>query len=1373
MKRLITILVLLQWAIACIGQAYESDIYFSHLDNTNGLSSNEITCIFKDSRGFMWFGTVSHINRYDANSFKTFQHRENGAPFSEETVFRMSETKDGLLWITYKDQQISVFSPEKNTFHTASEIARSLNISQEIYQVFPAIDNNLLFTDKQGNVYLYSYFAKTVTTLKNNQEQCPVSAIAIYESEMYLLYSNGLLECVNLNRFETLFKTEYLHQQHPDLTTGWNVYIDRDGELWIYQDAPNYWGVYLYSPQENTWRKFDTQSKVKLSSNMVRGIEQSSNGIIWIATDHGGLNLYDKRTEKITCLRNNPFVKGSISQNSIISIYKDNEEIIWLGTYKKGVDYHHKNLFKFKRLLYPLSADSGIEENDCTCILQDSPQQLWIGTNGGGLLCYNRLTQEYKRYVHNPQNPGSLSSNIIVYMIKDKKGRLWIGTYMGGLVCFDGQFHTFSPRKIKKGHNELTSITSMEYDGDNSLWIGTLEDGFYHFDIDTKTWEEKHIVYGKDSLYQKKVNAIALGGQHELFVSTSQGINIFNTATQKVQMLNEEFSQGHAINETYFYTIYVDSNNRLWMGGNNGIYICNRNTGELLRFDTDNGLPDNHISIFREDLKGYMWIGTKNGLTKAKLETIQDKTGCNFQNYMQEDGLPSATFNRNAGSTDKDGNFIFGTTNGLAIFTPHEIDLRQNSPKIMITDLRVQNQIISPNTPYDGKPIIASDISYSPQINLNYGQHNLALSLAILDYLHPQKNSISYKMEGLDSQWNEIASNHQLVTYTNLNPGDYVFMAKASNPNNGQTSETIQIPIHIAPPFYSSIYAYVLYIILLLVILYLILRYILNIQNKRFRYEKEKMVSRQQHDMDEMKLRFFTNISHEFRTPLSLIILPVERLLKTEQNAELRMSYQLIRQNAQQLLDLVNQVLDFRKIDKKKHQLILSSGDIVLFVNDIVRSFRQLSEEKEISFSFSSSTPSFIIKFDADKVRKILTNLLNNAFKFTPEKGKITVKLFPIQRKEQLQLCIEVSDTGIGILPEDQKHIFDRFYQANDDSRGTGIGLHLCHEFAEIHHGEITVDSTYGQGSTFAFYFPIETNEYQETIHDVEEESIAIPPTELPNESEPEEKANAQKPTILLVDDNKDFREYISLCLKETYNVITQPNGQEAWECILKTFPDIVITDIMMPVMDGISLCRLIKGDVRTSHIPVILLTAKTGQENEYTGLQAGADDYICKPFNIDVLSLKIKHIAEQQAQIQQKLMKSSRTSIQLADAPISSLDEELIRKAIAYIEQERSNPLLSVELLSKQMCMSRTNFYKKSLSLTGKTPLELIRSVRLRYAAQLLEKTQLRINEIAMEIGMNDIKAFRKYFKEEFGMLPSEYERNSNKPSITQTSPE
>ena len=477
------------------------------------------------------------------------------------------------------------------------------------------------------------------------------------------------------------------------------------------------------------------------------------------------------------------------------------------------------------------------------------------------------------------------------------------------------------------------------------------------------------------------------------------------------------------------------------------------------------------------------------------------------------------------------------------------------------------------------------------------------------------------------------------------------------------------------------------------------------------------------------------------------------------------MSYQLIRQNAQQLLDLVNQVLDFRKIDKKKHQLILSSGDIVLFVNDIVRSFRQLSEEKEISFSFSSSTPSFIIKFDADKVRKILTNLLNNAFKFTPEKGKITVKLFPIQRKEQLQLCIEVSDTGIG-----QKHIFDRFYQANDDSRGTGIGLHLCHEFAEIHHGEITVDSTYGQGSTFAFYFPVETNEYQETIHDVEEESIAIPPTELPNENEPEEKANAQKPTILLVDDNKDFREYISLCLKETYNVITQPNGQEAWECILKTFPDIVITDIMMPVMDGISLCRLIKGDVRTSHIPVILLTAKTGQENEYTRRMKAQ----LAPLQSTLQLLRRDTtVRPQQAQIQQKLMKSSRTSIQLADAPISSLDEELIRKAIAYIEQERSNPLLSVELLSKQMCMSRTNFYKKSLSLTGKTPLELIRSVRLRYAAQLLEKTQLRINEIAMEIGMNDIKAFRKYFKEEFGMLPSEYERNSNKPSITQTSPE
>lgn len=1376
-------LVLLQWALAGRGQAYESDIYFSHLDSSNGLSSNEITCIFKDSRGFMWFGTISNINRYDANSFKVFQHRENGAPFSEETVFRMSETKDGFIWITYRDKQISVFDPQENQFHTTPEIARLLGISQDIYQVFPTTDNNLLFTDKQGNVYLYNYFSKNVTTLKNNHEQCQVSDIAIYENEMYLLYVNGLLECIDLSRFETLFKTEYLHQAHPDLAAGWNMFIDRDGELWIYQDPPNYWGVYLYTPQENSWRKFDTQSKIKLSSNMVRGVEQSSNGNIWIATDHGGLNIYDKRTEKITCLKNNPFVRGSISQNSLISIYKDNEEIIWLGTYKKGVDYHHKNLFKFKRLQYPLSVDTGIEENDCTCILQESPQRLWIGTNGGGLLCYNRQTQEYKRYVHDPRNSNSLSSDIIVYIIKDKNGRLWIGTYMGGLVCYDGQFHTFSPEKVKKGHNELTSITSMEYDGDNNLWIGTLEDGFYQFDINTKTWEEKEIVYGKDSVYQRKVNDIAQGGQNELFISTSQGINIYNTATQEVRMLNEEFSQGKTINETYFFAMCLDSNNLLWLGGNNGIYVYNRNTKELFHFDTSNGLPDNHIAIFQEDIKGFMWIGTKNGLAKAKLETANGETKCSIQNYMQEDGLPSATFNRNAGSMDKDGNFIFGTTNGLALFTPHEIYLRYNSPKIMITDLWIQNQIVSPNTLYDGKPIIEKDISYSPKISFTYGQHSLALSLAILDYLHPQKNSISYKMVGLDSKWNEVTNNHQFVTYTNLNPGDYIFLAKASNPNSGQTSETIRIPIHIAPPFYSSIFAYVLYIILFIICLYLMLRYVLNIQNKRFRYEKERIVSTQQHDMDEMKLRFFTNISHEFRTPLSLIILPIERLLKTEKDPELRMSYQLIRQNAQQLLNLVNQVLDFRKIDQKKHQLVLSSGDIVLFVNDIVRSFRQLSEEKQISFTFSSSTPSFIIKFDADKVRKIIANLLNNAFKFTPERGKIAVRLFPIQRKEQLQLCIEVSDTGIGILPEDLEHIFDRFYQVNADDKspasvnrgtGTGIGLHLCHEFAEIHHGEITATSTYGQGSAFSFYFPVETSEYQETIHDGAEESTPteteesspIEAEELPNYSEPEENADTEKTSILLVDDNKDFREYMLFCLKDTYNVVMQPNGEQAWEYILKAFPDIVITDIMMPIMDGITLCRLIKEDVRTSHIPVILLTAKTGQENEYTGLQAGADDYICKPFNIDTLSLKIKHIAEQKKQMHQKLMKSSHTSIQLADAPISSLDEELIKKAIAYIEQERSNPQFSVEQLSKQMCMSRTNFYKKSLSLTGKTPLELIRSVRLRYAAQLLEKTQMRINEIAMEIGMNDMKAFRKYFKEEFGVLPSEYDRHSDNKS-------
>ena len=540
--------------------------------------------------------------------------------------------------------------------------------------------------------------------------------------------------------------------------------------------------------------------------------------------------------------------------------------------------------------------------------------------------------------------------------------------------------------------------------------------------------------------------------------------------------------------------------------------------------------------------------------------------------------------------------------------------------------------------------------------------------------------------------------------------------------------------------------------------------------NRKMRQANRKLISlnAEMKEVTAQKLQFFTNVSHEVRTPLSLILAPLDRLIVSLRESPYASDLGLIQKNANRLLRVINQILDFRKVEGKQEKLAVREIDLVPFVGEIKSYFDSMASVRAISYTFTSSIKQCTLWIDPDLLERVFFNLLSNAFKFTPEGGTISVTLsLRLEKEGENKLVIEVSDSGIGIPADKQGAIFDRFYQVSSPDKGnpvvgTGIGLHLCREFVRMHHGTITVKSEPGAGSTFTVTLPVIPLDNQDIISAPEgiAEGDILPPVEEHAEIADKDASPAGRPTLLVVDDNTDFREFMKISLSGVYSVLTAADGEDAWKLIPEELPDMVISDVMMPITDGITLCRRIKGDIRTSHIPVILLTAKSAKDSQLVGLEAGADDYISKPFNMEMLLLKVRHLIEMKKKMQKAFMQSSTMGIALTEVQASSMDEELMRKAIAYIEEQIANPELSVERLSREMGMSRVNFYKKCLSITGKTPVELIRTVRLKRAAQLLEKSQMRVNEVALECGFNDVKLFRKYFKDEFGRLPSDYHK-------------
>ncbi|MCG8582124.1 MAG: response regulator [Bacteroidales bacterium] len=1345
--------------LMCTNVTGQKQYSFLQVNKSDGLINNKIECIYKDSRGFIWIGTLAGLSRYDGHSFKNFMHdSSDSTTIDDHYIQGIQEDFKGNLWLNTSWKPIVYDVKKERFYNNAGEYLGGELTDFPAYKVF--CDNNKQIWIKDYNQHffrLYEPSEKELVAKFPNEPDRSVQMIEFkhYNAAYYYLFENGRIECYDDSNYRLNYSSDFLSDKMGKDYLNSDFFVDSDGDFWFYG---NHKGIYCYSATNKSWKQYTRQEgEVRLSSNSVHSIIQDEKGLLWIATDHGGINILNKYSGEIEVLYNQPDNSKSIAQNAVLDLFLDNNGIIWIATTKNGVSYYHESIHKFPHYKHIVSDNTTLPFSDVNCFVEDKKGNLWIGSNGGGLIYFDRQNNKYRTYRHQNNNPNSLSGDVIVSLFIDHNEALWVGTYTAGLNQFDGK--NFKHFNTNSG-NGLSSdnIWTITADDHNKMWIGTLGGGVLTYDEETNLFS-KLPNKGSVEWDYPVINHVYKLNDGNMVIASANGLIFYNVKEERfkyhpIKNLTDPLPFG---SESVF-SIYEDSRGLLWFATREGVVVFNPQDNYLKRFTKQDGIAEDYITGIQEDEFQAIWVSTPSGLSHIFVNHQPNVKEYDFEviNYTHEDGLQSKGFNANASFKTSRGELIFGGADGFNMFKARDMKFNQILPKVVFTDFQVYNQSISPDSKIQNIKVLENSIVSTKEVVLKYGMNVFSVDFAALDFFIPSKIKYQFKLEGSDDDWQNLEPGQHQVTYANLKSGDYVLKVKAANSDGVWNDDYAALKITVLPPFYATPLAYLVYVIIIVLMLIYFRYSMIRKERIKFNIEQERLSAKRNREMDEMKLKFLTNVSHEFRTPLTLILTPLQRLLDKKNEKDDRKLLEIIDRNAKQLLGLVNQLLDFRKLELHGLRYNPSYADIVAFLNRVVKNFDDSFAKKDIDFGFDCEFGQLMLNFDSDKLQKVMMNLLSNALKFTPEKGKVTVQL--TKSIETNEVIIRVSDTGIGIKEEEQDKIFVRFYQGEKNKKlglsGSGIGLNLAREMVQLHNGTLRVESSEGRGSIFTVTIPVDSQ-----IHESEEELVKDGESEsLEN---PEEETNENTPSVLLVEDNEDFRTFMKETLQDKFTVYEACDGKAGLDLVHKTLPDLIISDIMMPVMDGMELCKELRKDIRTSHIPIVLLTARTADEDKIRGLEIGADDYITKPFNMELLFLRIGKLLEKRNEMQKQFQKN--IEINPSEIQITSMDEKLINKAIVVVEDNISEASFSVEELSKELGMSRVYLYKKLVAITGKAPLEFIRIIRLKRGAQLLEKSQMTIAEVAYEVGFNSPRYFSKYFKEEYGMLPTAYIKSKN----------
>ena len=1274
-------------------------VMFKQLSTTEGLSNNSVRSIFRDSRGFLWIGTESGLNKYDGYSFRQY-HRDN-SELPDDAIINIFEGPEMNVWIrTSNGYSIYDYKTGKfdNDYKTTLE---KLKIpSKNILRIGKTPKNEFWAYD-HSKIYILNIDNNSLKAYPLSIEK--ISNISIGVQYIYVMYSNGVLYSINKQTSETREITipaiyKPLLEDHEP-----HVYTDQSESIWIYTYQNS---LLLYkSNLTQQWEDICLNSCNDIQYNRVQRILDLGDGNVWILTSHMGLVIYNTLNKSLTNLLHNPLKPHTIASNNLNTIYRDKDGIIYIGNFKHGISY-------YSPMSQIILCNKSLEYDDILTFCKDTdPGFIYYGTDGTGLIRQSLITDAYEK-IPTP-------ANIVVDLSIDSKSRLWIGTFQKGLLCYlKGQI-----RQYTTSNSQLLedNVYTIEVDKHGYVWIGTMRGYIQRLHPETGVFDT--ILYRPGEFF---VRDMYYDNDRHLYVASKGGLIIIDTETQAYNI----YSETTRFKETDMLTVYKDSRDLLWIGHPHGLSVWNQKNDSVYFIDQKNGLAANLVRAITEDNNHQMWIGTGNGISR-----IQMTNGVySIVNYSVSDGLICNDTNVHAILKLENGNILIGTPKGYQTIIPQEILSTNYDARIYLTGIELKSGTAHSDI------LGGSSLECAQRLSLTEKENSFTLSFSALDLIETDKIKYAYKIDQSHANW--IYAENNKINLSMLPAGNYTLSVKACNSQGVWSPHIKELKIKILPPWWRTWWAYTIYTGIVLCIILLIIRNLRSRHKQKQIMQAIEVENEKQQKINNMKLQLFANISHELRTPLSLIINPLEEFFVD--HPEYRKGIlDMVKQNADYLLELINQLLDFRKLDAKAETLKCKHDNILIILSEIFHSFDPIAQKRNIGYSFTSPQHSVFMDFDYDKIRKICTNILSNAFKFTPNKGSISLDI-AIKGKN---LELTFTDTGCGIEDESKEKIFQRFYQSgkNQSSNGgSGIGLHIVSEYVKMHQGTVCVKDNQPCGSVFLITLPLHQNSNETGSGELVEAS--------------ETKEETHPFTILLVDDNYDFLKFLSESLARKYHVLKATNGKQALNVLEKEDIDLVVSDIMMPEMDGLELCSTIKNDIRYSHIPIILLTAKASEEHQLEGLNVGADDYITKPFNMEVLKLRINKIIEMNVKRQEIF--NQEIKIEPSRITITPLDRQLVEKAIQIVEDNISETEFSVEELASSLNISRSYFYKKMIKITGKKPIEFIRTIRMKRAQQLLTESQMQVSEIAYTLGYNSPKVFSKHFKDEFNISPSEFIR-------------
>ncbi|MCC8112857.1 MAG: response regulator [Bacteroidales bacterium] len=1292
----------------------------------NEIVTNKINAILRTTDGLMWIGTASGLSRFDGFGFINYQAVPgDSSTLQSNYVAALAEDPRGRLWVK-TDVGFSVYDfATEQLSNNADALLRAMGIDGRVDHIIADPDQNLWLYVSGGDSALYvprpdDDQAKRVAE-GDMMTEGNVSGLAVCGK--YLALANRLGRLILIDRQRGTIAgviDDIMPDIDPNKEPEIQIYADRDDLLWVWTSQD----LWIYDLRNR--KLVDSQEVKKLAKGIMRVFLQDADGKMWIGRDHKGLVFLEKNASR-GAITSADCTMPELDNHTVTCLYEDQNGTVWIGTYKHGLYCYSHAANKFD--LSPMP--------DVNVIAPASNSEAWVGTDGDGLWLWDSDTKAL-RPISDPTESNDYSA--ITALAPDGRGGVYVGTYGRGLKHYaNGRFSAVDAENL--GESNIWSILPYT---DGSLWIGTLGQGLMRYD--PKTGNTLQYTAAHSGLPSNFIASLTTDQNGRIYLSTDNGVGILDPTTGRVTNIDRD-----RLSSPYVNQVLCDSRGYVWAATRNGLDLYLPEADSIKNINLYLASPQPHVLGLAEDKEGHIWVSV--GSLLCCLTPIDaDNLTYGIYVFNNSDGLTLSDFNQRSLAVLPNGVLAAGGLYGVSHCRPSELAFNTAAPHVNFTNLSINGQRVAPGEKVNGHVAIDKSILLSPTVNLYDTDNNFTVYFASDNYIVPEKTRFYYQLSGFTPDWTPCPAGSHYVTFANLASGKYKLRVKAINSDGVESETSAELEIVVHPPFWLSVWAYILYGILLGALLAGIYIYIRRREQQRFLAKKQEEELEKQEQLNQMKLRFFTNISHELRTPLTLIISPLEKLMKEIPDPEINKKLGVMHRNSTQLLYLVNQILDFRKSEMYGLQLETSMGDVVAFAAAALRNFESMAESRGITLGFDINVKELNMRFDKDKLGKILTNLLSNAMKFTPNGGKVKMTV----NANGERVSIRVADTGIGISDADKPHVFERFYQAERSNTGsyagTGIGLNMVWEYTKLHGGTVRVeDNPEGQGAVFMVDIPI-----QQGAAEIAESAAQSESTEGAPATDPTDK----RPVALVVDDNPDIVDLLSDNLKEDFRVESATNGKEAWIKIVEQKPAVIISDVMMPIMDGIELCRKVKSDASTDQIPMILLTAKQDMQARIEGLTIGADDYLTKPFNNEELVLRTKRlVALTRGGARRQVLDPQPSNIK-----ITSLDEKLVEKAVKYVEDNMERSELSVEELASHVGMSRVHLYKKLTQITGKSPVEFIRILRLKRAAQMLRESQLNISEIAFATGFGSPKYFSKYFKEEYGILPSAYQSTYGK---------